>query len=162
MFTFLEEEYVKTFLPFYFITISLALRSRHSSFQTRGLAGQVKGELQLYMQEKINTGNEMNKQRGWVRAQRREVARLGQWHRQATWQLKTVNSKSTSPGLSSAGQTHGAPKSHRDHRLRPPSLPPSLCHCSWSTFEPQGMWPACYESWLAFGMLSYWFAASRF
>lgn len=57
MFTFLEKEYVKTFLPVYFITISLALRNRHSSFQTQGLAGQVKGEPQLYIQEKINTGN---------------------------------------------------------------------------------------------------------
>jgi len=56
MFTFLEEESVKTFLPFYFITVSLALRNRHSSSQTQGLAGQVKGEPQLYMQEKINRG----------------------------------------------------------------------------------------------------------
>lgn len=128
----------------------------------QGLAGQVKGDPRLYTHKKINTGNEMNKQRGWIRASRLEVPRLGRWHRQEMWWLKSVNSKRTSPGLSSAGQTRGAPKCHSDPGLRPSSLPPSLCHCSLSAFGPRGTRAARYESRLAFGRLGYRFAASRF
>lgn len=62
MFTFLEKEYVKTFLSFYFITISLALRNRRSSFQTQGSAGQVKGEPHLYIQKKPQKSRELSEQ----------------------------------------------------------------------------------------------------